>query len=315
MEKEPIEETSFESNIDLSKTILKFWSKERINSFFDERILSLQKPDDFIEKNKWQFDNFKKHLTDRNYSEEEIVKLFIQREIRNSVNYRERIFAIRDQLESKKEEILEQVRIKLAKYLPDWYTNDIEITFKIMEDADFRHPRNGEIEVDLWRLVFQDDVVENVIDGVTHELFHEWMGQGSQKYHMDEEKFSTIDDARLSACNKIVDEGLAVLIGGMSLPKHYEKQKRDYEDVVSESFTFFRDYFDTDDIEKIRKLYRKGLNNVGPFYVVGYEIAKEIIERIGLDKFRILVSKIRENPKILFDRYISQETNRVLPKI
>ncbi len=257
MEKEFLRETYTESNIDLSKTVLKFWSDGEIDSFFDERLLSLQNPADFIEVNKWQFDNFKRHIVDEGYSEEEIIRRFIQREIGASTRAREKVVTVRNTLENKKEEILEQVRIKLAKYLPDWCTNDVEINFKVMEDADYRHPRNGKVEVDLWRLTFQDDVVENVVDGITHELFHEWMGESSQKYYGDEEKFVSMDDAKLSACKKTVDEGLAVLIGGMSLPKHYDKQKREYQDVVNESFAYFRDYFDINDIENAKKLYRK----------------------------------------------------------
>ena len=316
MDKEPKKsETNIESNINFSKVELKYWSDEEINSFFDKRITALQNPAEFIEANKWQFDNFKRHRMDEGYSEEEMIKRFVQREIKDSTNAKEKAIIVKNKLESKKEEILEKVRVKLAEYLPDWNANTTKIVFKVMGDADYRHPRNGEVEVDLWRLTFQDDVIENVVDGITHELFHEWMGESSQKYYRDENKFVSIEDAKLSACNKTVDEGLAVLVGGMSLSKHYEEQKLDYQKEIDESFSYFKDYFTVGDVEIAKKLYRKGLNNMGPFYVVGYEVAKEVFECVGPNQFRILIAKIRENPQILFDEYVSSDEKKTLPKI
>jgi len=316
MEKEPKNgEVNIESNINFSKVNLKYWSDEEINSFFDKRITALQNSNEFIEENKWQFDNFKKHIIGEGYSGEEMIKRFIQREIKNSTNAKEKATTVRNQLEEKKEEILEQVKLKLEKYLPDWDVNTTEIVFKVMEDADYRHPRNGKVEVDLWRLTFQDDVIENVVGGITHELLHEWMGESSQKYYRNENRFISIEDAKLSACNKTVDEGLAVLVSGMALSKHYEEQRLDYQKAIDESFKYFKDFFTITDVEIAKQTYRKGLNNMGPFYVVGYEVAKEVFERIDLNQFRILIAKIRENPKILFDEYLSLGGGKILPKI
>lgn len=210
---------------------------------------------------------------------------------------------VRSVIEGKKDEILEQVKTRLAKFLPSWQPQQTEITFKIMEDADYRHPSKGRVDVDLWRLSFQEDPVGDIVQGIIHELFHEWMSDGEQRTIKDEDNFTSREEAQASASFKISDEGLAVLIGGQSLETHHKMNAEDYAKLVSESFRFLRDYVALEDIDALKRLYRKGLDNMGPFYVVGYEMASKILEHVGMTRFRELVVLIREDANLLFEEY------------
>lgn len=70
-----------------------------------------------------------------------MIELFIQRKKAMSMEAKMKAAEVRSVIEGKKDEILEQVKTRLAKFLPSWQPQQTEITFKIMEDADYRHPR------------------------------------------------------------------------------------------------------------------------------------------------------------------------------
>ena len=296
------------SEIDLTKLELNFWSDEQISAFFDHRLKELDSPESFVEKNKWQIDNFRRHVIDKGYSDKQVVDMFIQREKKQSMEVKDKCIAVKNELEDKTESIMEAVRAKLAMYLPDWRPETVKVTFKIMEDADYRNPNNGEIEADLWRMTYKKDVIDNVIKGVAHELFHEWMNEQGKLKELDQSGNGNGEDVPIEIGRELVrarmiDEGLAVLISGQSLKAHHEEHGVRYDTFVVESFKYFDDFEKIDDVKEQKVLGSTGFKNMGQFYVVGYEMVRAILDRVGEVRFRELVVLSRDNTEIMFEEY------------
>jgi hypothetical protein len=106
-----------ESKKSLPNVEYKFWSDDQINYFFDQRLKELENPQEFIDKNKWQFINFKRRYFDKGYSDQELVNIFISRERDVSVKIREKIFNLKRKLESDIENILNLVYKKINFFL------------------------------------------------------------------------------------------------------------------------------------------------------------------------------------------------------
>jgi hypothetical protein len=172
-----------------------------------------------------------------------------------------------------------------------------------MEDADFRHPQDGFVEVDLWRLSYKEDYLENVIDGIVHELTHEWMSETGILKDLHKEELSIIDNKK-AVTIKTIDEGLAVFVsGGKTLIEHYDRGNQKYSDSILKSFHYFNDFFVTNDNTRLNKLRIDGFKNMGPFYIVGYEIINTICNYVGTDDFLKMIPDIRIKPEIIFDKY------------
>jgi hypothetical protein len=294
------------SEIDLMNVKIEFWSDEQIAAFFDDRLEALNDPENFLSKNQWQLDNLKRHVAKEGYSDQEIADKFIQREKRRSVEMKEKCIAVKAELESKLELIMEAVHTKLATYLPNWKPSSVKVTFKIMEDADYRHPNNGEVEADLWRIVYKENKVDDVIHGVTHEIFHEWMNEQGELKRLDEYRKEDAESAPLEIGRKLVrartiDEGLAVLISGQSLKQHHEERGIDYGSFVMESFKYFDDFEKITDAKEQKSVGSAGFKNMGQFYVVGYEIVRAVRDHVGEPRFKELVALARENPELMFE--------------
>jgi hypothetical protein len=155
-----------------------------------------------------------------------------------------------------------------------------------------------DITADLGRLVHQENPIENVIEGITHEVFHLWMKEKKEQFYLQEENKSEKNEILFG----IVDEGLAVLTSGQSLVIHHEKQGKNYETYKKESFEIFEKLL-KDNSANLWELYKKNFENIGPFYIVGNEIAKTVLQKIGIEKFKVLIDKCRTNPKKIIDEY------------
>ena len=303
-----------ESIIDFSNVRISYWSDEEINSFFDERIKALGNPEKFIEENKWQFDNFKSWRKDKGYSDSEMIKLFVKNEVSLSEEGKMTASRMRAEMEGKQEAIVRQVKLRLATFLPNWKPEEVSVSFRVIENANFIHPRKGECEIDLRRLSFEPNPCESVVYGITHELFHEWISERG----LHEEEHTSQNSACSAALYNTVDEGLAVLVGGKPgyLEEHYKSIGKDYEKTIIESFRYLNEYLMLDDLKVMERKYQEGLSNMGPFYVVGFEMAKKVLESLGIERFREFVSHVRENPESLFDEYeMIAGVGSVLPKI
>jgi hypothetical protein len=308
MEQGPKFENNHESKIDLTSVEAKFCHDSEIEDYFDRKSEELNDPIEYARRNTQGFDRLKKYLESKgkNFSEEELVEIFIDDERyrfqRNKANI-EKVLETKHLIEQNFRLILDLSRRRLSEYLPDWKPNSVTIEFNMMENADFMHPEPGKIVVDIWRLGFKKDPIEDVAEGISHELFHEWMCQEGvrQKNRVNIEEVESIEDLRRIARFKIVDEGLAILSSGYTLSDHYVKQKKDYD--VRKSFELYNQFFGVDSLQEAKEYYLKQYENMGAFYVVGYEIAKSVLGKIGILEFRKIINNIRENPELLIDEY------------
>ena len=102
---------------------------------------------------------------------------------------------------------------------------------------------------------------------------------------------------------KTIGEGLAILVSGQSLSEHHEKQDKNYKKYTRESFNTFNTLIKEQDKNKIKNMYHQGFQNMGHFYMAGNEIAKTVLQYEGIDKFKALLVDIRNNPRLLLQKY------------
>lgn len=213
----------------------------------------------------------------------------------------EKVLAIKKEIESRIKEIRDETGRRLGKFLPDWFPGEARITFTMNEKADFCV--EGEtVTVDLGRLSFEQNPVEKVKEGLAHEVFHLWMKEKNKRPD-PERSDETDDDLKNQIISRTVDEGLAVLVSGQSLAEHHQKQGRDYQEYIAESFEFFREFLAQDDGAELEKINEKEFRNMGHFYVVGNEIAAAVLRQDGMEKFRGQIVEARDNPPVFLGRY------------
>jgi len=226
----------------------------------------------------------------------------------------EKALVIKNELENHVDEIKAEVTKRLEKFLPDWIVDQAKIVFTMNEGADFCIDRNT-ITVDLGRLLFEQNQTEKVKEGITHEIFHLWMSEGSEWSDSEQDEISdqVLKDRIVF---KTVNEGLAVLISGQALETHHTKQGRNFVEYRNESFESFNRFLSEKDREALEKIKDEEFQKMGHFYVVGNEIAKVILQKDGIEPFKKLIIEARKNPAVFLQRYkeICSE-NIELPKI
>lgn len=135
----------------------------------------------------------------------------------------------KNKLEKQLDQILENIQNRLNTYLPNWKAQKAKIKFGMYERADFRIDFDT-IFVDLGRLQFADNTNEELINGLSHELFHLWFSENIDWSDDEINKYSN-EQIKQRGIYKIIDEGLAVLISGQSLEEHHEKQGTNYQGI------------------------------------------------------------------------------------
>jgi len=89
----------------------------------------------------------------------------------------------------------------------------------------------------------------------------------------------------------------------MSLLRHHERYGREYDNYVKESFRFFREFLSEIDVDKLEEMSNKEFQNMGYFYVVGNEMAKSMLQELGIEKFRNLIEECKINPQRMIEEY------------
>ncbi|EKE18772.1 MAG: hypothetical protein ACD_9C00242G0002 [uncultured bacterium] len=197
---------------------------------------------------------------------------------------------IRNEIEQKLKFIMRQSASMLEKYLPDWKPENLVINFTTNESANFCIDVKN-ITIDLNRLSENPNAINDVINGITHELFHAWM----------EIEKSDLSEREL-ILRGIAGEGLAVFIGNQNLENHHTERGKNYEKYKIESMKLFEEFILTkegDDMEK----YEDAFKDMGHFYIVGNEIVNAVVQKVGIEKFRELLPKIKEDASALFKEY------------
>lgn len=292
-----------ESEIDLSNLKIGFWDDRRINDWHENN----QLPDfeqwhkENIEVIKQASDEIKKAIEMGLVSDDSPQALY-DFQVERMHKSKDKVLEVRDNIKENVDSILNTTSGRLANYLPDWQLEGSQAVFKINPEADFRVEKRN-ISVDLQRLTFQEDPIKETQDGLTHELFHVWL----------EEK--GIDNEDYSGKTKILfgclNEGLAVLISELSLKEHHEKQSRNYNEYVQESFEFFNRFLKLDEVKDRKKIEKttEAFKNMGEFYVVGYEICDTILKEKGIEFLRELIKNFPQDYSPFFEEYkkISQD--------
>jgi len=293
-------------NIDISNLSYDFCNDDLISAYYEQKLLEIADKNKWLEENQENLlqskDRIAKAVQDGLIANDnpETIWQFQMDRIKNGKN---EIIRIKAEIERNIEQIKINVAKRLSEFLPNWKSEKATVTFTMNDKADFCVDEN-QITVDLGRLLKNENFIENVTEGITHEVFHIWM---KEKNEWSDSKMTEAIDEELKSqiIFRTVDEGLAVLMGGQSLAKHHEKQGRDYKKYIAESFEFFKRFLKQDNRVELEKMKNPGFKNMGFCYVVGNEIAKTVLQQIGIEKFRKLVEDCRLNPEKIIDEYES----------
>lgn len=289
-----------EGKIDLTYLSIVFCDDDFVRAYYKTKKSEMLDKDKWIEKNREHLERGRERIAQSienglipNGNPETIWKFqsdMIENEEEKSVK-------VKGDLEEKIEVIKGAVAKRLSKFLPDWKLKQATVTFTVNDKADFCVDGN-EITVDIGRLILDKDATEKVIEGITHEVFHVWM---KEKIESNDE----LDKAMgRSVLFRTIDEGLAVLVSGQSLARHHEKQGRNYEEYVLESFRIFKDLLEHGNCDGLAGKYiSEAFENMGHAYVVGNEIVKRVLQKIGIGNFRKLIDECRLRPERMLDEY------------
>ncbi len=306
-----------ENSIDLSNLTSTFASDAEIEAFFDQKSLDLKDKDSWIEKN-LEFiikgkDEISKAVSDGLIADGKPETIW-KYKIKQAKEGRDKAIRTRDSIRGNVEIIKEEVAKRLSHYLPSWVAGKSMVNFTITDKADYCVDGNI-ITVDLGRLSSQKNILEDATKGITYEVFHLWMDEGSNWSDSNQDEASD-SELRDRIIFKTIDEGIAVLVSGFSLEKHHADLGRNYTRLIPESFESFNTFLKAKDRGQLEKFKDEEFDSMGHFYVVGNEIAKTVLEHKGIEEFRKLIEESRVNPIRMIEEYNQIcVRNPELPKI
>jgi len=180
-----------EGIIDLSNLSVFFCDNELLNSYYEKKLAEIEDEDKWIEDNRDNLLREKNKITqavkDGIISDGEPETIWKFR-VKKLEDLKDKLISIKNEAEDRLSEIKKEIALRLGKFLPDWKLKEANVNFTINEKADYCVD-GTEITVDLGRLIHEENPIENVIEGITHELFHVWMEE-EEKYS-DSHQFSS----------------------------------------------------------------------------------------------------------------------------
>ncbi len=202
---------------------------------------------------------------------------------------KEQVVEIIERISALYEEIKNEVQGRLSKHLPNYEYQEFEVLFTLDKRSDFRCPNDNEIIVDLGRLIRNSLDNENLISGITHEVFHVYFNH-LPKGEMSDLNYEIINSEKARILLHCLDEGFAVNISGQNLEVFYNTRlNKEYN--IKFAFDKFNEFLQLVDDSEIETYEKEGFESMGYFYVVGYEILKAIIIYQGEDSIKqILVN-------------------------
>jgi len=292
------------SSIDLSAMDFNFCTDDQVKSHYDEKLHEIEDKDKWIKENREKLEQNKvkvlKAVEEGLITDGQLETIW-RFQHNKAKEKQKKASQIKKELEGKVEDIKRIVAERLGGFLPNWTPNKVSIFFTVNEKADFCVNKNN-ITVDLGRLVFEKDLLEKTVQGITHEVFHIWM---SEKSEWSDVKQNSVSDETLRdrIVFKTIDEGLAVLVSGQLLKTHHEKQGKEYNKYIQESFVAFNQFMSTTNRKELEKIKDKEFQDIGHFYVVGYEIVHAILKKEGIENFRKLIEEARSNAFKMLELY------------
>lgn len=293
-------------NIDISNLSYNFCDDDLINTYYEQKLSELTDKNKWLKKNKENLlqskDKIAKAVRDGLIIDDKPETIW-QFQIDRISKGKNEVMRIKTEIEQRMEQIKINVAKKLSVFLPNWKPEKMIIIFTMNDKADFCVDEN-EITVDLGRLSGNKDFIEEVTSGIAHEVFHVWMKEKNE--WSDSKQDDEPDEAlRSQIIFRTVDEGLAVLVSGQSLRKYHEKQGINYEEYITESFEFFKKFLKQNNRVELETAKEKEFESMGHFYVTGNEIAKTVLQQIGIEKFRKLIEDCRISPEKIIEEYES----------
>ncbi|HHX58356.1 MAG TPA: hypothetical protein GX706_01140 [Candidatus Moranbacteria bacterium] len=167
------------------------------------------------------------------------------------------------------------------------------LNFKINELADFCVEEKN-ITADLRRLSHSQNLMQDIVDGVTHEIFHAWFQRALPEYHK-EKNDSDVDALKKETVVALINEGLATYLGRQDLQAFHESRSKNYDKYKEESFQLLEELLSSDDINEIKEIQKKAFQDMGPFYVIGYEIAKKMLDNTTDESRKFKINEIIDN--------------------
>ncbi|MFH1456900.1 MAG: DUF5700 domain-containing putative Zn-dependent protease [Patescibacteria group bacterium] len=292
--------------IDISNLSYDFCNDDLISTYYEQKLLEI------ADKNKWLEENQENLLQSKDRIAKAIQDGLIannnpdtiwQFQMNRIQNGKNEIIRIKAAIERNIEQIKINVAKRLSEFLPKWISEKATVTFTMNDKADFCVDEN-QITVDLGRLLRNENFIEKVTEGISHEVFHIWMKE-KNKWSDSKQDDESDEALKSQIVFRTVEEGLAVLVSGQSLSEHHEKQGRDYQKYIAESFEFFKKFLSQDNRAELEKMNEQEFKNMGHFCVVGNEIAKTVLRQIGVEKFRKLIEECRLSPEKIIEEYES----------
>ncbi len=290
--------------VSLDSLSFEFCDDNLTDNFYSEKLRLLEDKEGWIEENKDKIEENKDKVTkavENGLIADAKPETIWQFQVDKAKKEKEKVLDLKNELESNVEEIRIEVAKRLSNFLPDWYSDQAKIFFTMNEKANFCI-NNNIITVDLERLLSEENPIEKVKEGVTHEVFHLWMSEKSEWSDLEQDTVSD-QGSKDRIIFKTVDEGLAVLISGQSLENHHKDKGRDFEKYKNDSFELFEQFLNEKNSEDLERIRIEAFQDMGHFYVVGNEIAKTILNKDGIELFKNLIAEARENPEFFLDRY------------
>lgn len=296
-----LEKRKAAAKTDLSNLKIDFLSDQKIEEYYERKLQEIEKKDQWLEKNKSNIEKNKNAVmlaVKQGLINDDNIESIWRFVLEKTKKEQERAIKIKNILEAKLPEILKEISSRLGEFLSGWKLEWAKIEFKINEGSNYCINEHNFITVDIGRLVHKDDFIEDVTAGLTHEISHVWITEIERK--SDTDSFNAMKkQTKLGT----MTEGLAILFSKQDIKKMQIEKGRDYEKYSRESFAMLNKLLESQNLDEMDKIREKGFKDVGYFYVAGYEMAKKILENIGLEKFKKLLPQFRNNPDIFFEEY------------
>lgn len=242
--------------------------------------------------------------------ESSIQKLLDEQKLKNIK--KDDVVKVAEYISRKYDEIKIEVQDRLSVYIPDFNAPEFEVLFSVIRGADFRCPNDNKIEVDVARLTTDPNIHDTLVNGITHEVFHNWANNkfisGARP-----ESIEVVNEDKIDFLWNVMDEGLAVNISGQNLEEFYNLRLGKKYDIES-AFNSFNKLLKLTDKNEAEMLTDQGQRSMGFMYVVGYEISRAIENGLGVSALRTILSDL--DLLMFFEKYFEIcQSNNSLPKI
>lgn len=189
-------ESQAEALINLDALSFDFCEDDQVRNYYETKLGELADKDKWLEDNQEQFalnsEKIAKAVQDGLIADSEPETIW-QFQLEKATEGQEKVLAVKRELESRVDEIKAEVAKRLDIFLPDWNAGQATIVFTMNERADFCIDSDI-ITVDLSRLSFEQNPLETVKEGITHEIFHLWT---SEKSGWSDSKQNEVSDQTL----------------------------------------------------------------------------------------------------------------------